>query len=67
MLLFAYCLIEDKSERYFNWDCTHSENEDLDRVYDFLTSLGYELSDEEQAMRDGTHELFKAEEGEYHD
>ena len=67
MLLFAYCLIEDKSERYFNWDCTHSENEDLDRVYVFLTSLGYELSDEEQAMRDGTHELFKAEEGEYHD
>lgn len=67
MLLFAYCLIEDERERYYHWDCSHSENEDLDRVYDFLTSLGYELSDEEQAMRDGTHELFKAEEGEYHD
>ena len=67
MLLFAYCLIEDERERYYHWDCSHGENENLDRVYDFLTSLGYELSDEEQAMRDGTHELFKAEEGEYHD
>jgi len=59
MLLFAYCLIEDERERYYHWDCSHGENGNLDRVYDFLTSLGYELSDEEQAMRDGTHDLFK--------
>ncbi len=27
-------------------------------LYDWLISLGYEMSDEEKAMRDGTHELF---------
>lgn len=27
-------------------------------LYDWLTLLGYEMSDEEKALRDGTHELF---------
>lgn len=34
-------------------------NDKLDRLYDFLISLGYEMSDEEKAMRDGTHELLE--------
>jgi len=59
MLLAAYCLLDNDRANYYNWDCSHRENADLDQVYDFLATLGYELSDEEQAMRDGTHELFK--------
>ena len=33
--------------------------EQLDFVYYRLTDLGYEMSDEEKALRDGTHELFR--------
>lgn len=35
----------------------HEPNSELDRLYNFLVSLGYEMSDEEKAMRDGTHQL----------
>lgn len=38
----------------------HSVNTALCALYDWLCSLGYEMSDEEKAMRDGTHELFSA-------
>ncbi len=37
---------------------SHYENKELDRLYDFLRGLGYQMSDEEIALRDGTHELF---------
>jgi len=36
----------------------HKENETLEIIYAFLTKLGYEMSDDEIALRDGTHELF---------
>lgn len=35
----------------------HSENQRLDALYAWLTSVGYVMSDEEKAMQDGTHEL----------
>lgn len=43
---------------YYNWGCEYSPNKNLDRVYDFLEELGYEMSEEEAALRNGTHELF---------
>lgn len=42
-----------KPERGFDDDCKQ-----LDWIYDFLEKLGYEMSDEEKALRDGTSELF---------
>ena len=36
----------------------HEKNEWLDKLYDWLISLGYEMSDEERQLRDGTHPLF---------
>ena len=36
----------------------HKENVVLDAIYDWLISLGYEMSDDEKALRDGTHPLF---------
>lgn len=38
---------------------TYKKNENLDFVYKKLELLGYEMSDEEKALCDGTHELFK--------
>ena len=39
----------------------HRENEPLQRLYDGLITIGYEMSDEERAMMDGTHELYTTE------
>lgn len=41
----------------------HKENQTLDLIYEFLGTLGYEMTEEEQQLRNGTHPLFyKAEE-----
>lgn len=37
----------------------YEANEQLDFLYHRLTDLGYEMSDEEKALQDGTHELFR--------
>ncbi|MGD9567552.1 MAG: ParB/RepB/Spo0J family partition protein [Sedimentibacter sp.] len=58
MLIATYLLIDSSREGYYTWYGTHEENTGLDRTYEFLKTFGYEISDEEQAMRDGTHELF---------
>lgn len=60
LLLAAYCNEAD-SERwtYYDWNCIHEANEDLDAIYTALEKLGYPVSDEEQALRDGTHELLE--------
>ena len=52
-----------KSEGYFrsywnSYTMQHEENEKLDRIYALLVKLGYEMSDDEKALQDGTHELF---------
>lgn len=68
MLIATYCTRENLQERYYrsNWDIekrefviSYTENENLSNLYNFLLSLGYEMSDEEKALEDGTHELFK--------
>lgn len=59
VLLQSACYASDSErEGYYSWNCEHKENQNLDRLYDFLITLGYEMSDEEKALRDGTHELF---------
>jgi len=57
----------DSNEKYYeshsyNFTVNHTPNTTLDAIYDNLIALGYEMSDEERALRDGTHELFRKEE-----
>lgn len=69
LLVCAYAIVNDKNRSYFGstWDSeqrrtifVHKPSGALDRLYDFLVALGYQMSDEEKAMRNGTHELFHA-------
>lgn len=39
----------------------YEENERLDTVYDILDAFGYEMSDEEEQAKNGTHPLFPKE------
>jgi len=49
----------ETNQDYYNWRSEYTPCDELDRLYDFMISLGYEMSDEEKAMQNGTHELFK--------
>ena len=55
LLVCAYAWEWNSEKRCYEY--LHKPNNDLDHLYDFLISLGYEMSDEEKAMRDGTHQL----------
>ncbi len=45
--------------KYSNWGGNYVGNKSLDMIYDFLCDIGYEMSDEEEQAKAGTHELFK--------
>ena len=54
---------DNKREGCIDYGYGYLANDHLQNLYDFLISIGYEISDEEQAILDGTHELYaKAEE-----
>lgn len=40
---------------------THAKNGELDSLYELLDVLGYDMSDEEKQMQDGTHRVFDTE------
>lgn len=70
LLACAYAAEDGEHEQYWSkeWDSNirayviaYEPNDTLDIIYAFLTSLGYEMSDEEKAMQDGTHELLQNE------
>jgi len=55
----AYCALDSETVGYHQyWSCIYEGNEELDRVYRILELFGYQMSDEEKALRDGTHELY---------
>lgn len=70
LLRMVYTRIGDsKREGYYrgywnSYTIKHDENEKLDRIYVLLEKLGYEMSDDEKALQDGTHELFGEESNE---
>jgi ParB family chromosome partitioning protein len=62
LLVTVYCSLGDSlNANFHNWKGKYEENEQLSSLYDFLVKLGYEMSDEEQQLRDGTHEIFAEE------
>ena len=38
---------------------SHYRNERLDMIYKYLCKLGYQMSDTELQLQNGTHEVFK--------
>ena len=62
MVIAGYVLYNDrKTNDCYDYTGNHRENEPLQRLYDGLITIGYEMSDEELAMMDGTHELYTTE------
>ena len=70
LLAIAYASVDYERLSYYqkNWRMENGQygyhldyeaNEALDFLYHRLTDLGYEMSDEEKALQDGTHKLFR--------
>ncbi len=64
LLTATYLMLDSEREHYYDWNNHHDNNETLNTVYDFLEKLGYEVSEEEYSLRNGTHELFLSSEDE---
>ncbi len=71
-IVVAYALAgDDETDGYYNtgWYASnkskqapqHKENQSLDKIYEFLCELGYEMSETELQLRSGEHELLKGE------
>ena len=59
LLMYAYSLSGDNSnETCIRWDGKYTENRGLCALYSFLEKFGYEMSDDEAALMNGTHELY---------
>lgn len=63
LLAAAYLITDSLHAKYYDYDNQHKDNETLNTTYDLLEKLGYEVSKEEQSLRNGTHELFIGAEG----
>lgn len=68
LLCTVYTLLEKDGNSYNKtvWNSTildrcptHNKNSTLDLIYEGLVSLGYEMSEEEIQMQNGSHPLFK--------
>ncbi len=59
-LCLVYISLDDsKWKRYYNdMELSYSGSEELDAIYELLLLLGYQMSDDEKKMKDGTHQLF---------
>jgi ParB family chromosome partitioning protein len=58
LLVAAYCGLEDERARYCDWQGRFASHSALDALYALLEKIGYEMSEEERSLRDGTHELY---------
>lgn len=62
LLDLALCFLENSDNRYHHsYYGYYEENEIYDEIYRLLIKLGYQMSDEEEKYRNGTHELFAKE------
>lgn len=59
-LFVAYSAFFDgKLNSYSNGEREWKENKRLDKLYEHLCEMGYVLSDEEEQLKNGTHELYR--------
>lgn len=59
LIAIAYSTFEDDERNTcYNYYLEYRENKPLSRLYKYLTALGYEMSDEEISLMDGTSALY---------
>ena len=54
-----FSLVCDDISRCKKWDCSYEESKTINTMYLFLKDLGYEVSDLEKSLMDGSHEIYE--------
>lgn len=62
----AYAVLEKTADndKTYDYCCRYESNEILEFLYNSMAELGYEISDDEMAMLNGTHDMYLNEEDE---
>lgn len=58
LLNVTWLMLDNEYETYYDWNEQYRCNKQLDLTYELLEKLGYEISEEELALKNGTHKLF---------
>ena len=58
MLAALMAIVDESNLSYNDWYGKHAPCQRLDFVYEVLCAFGYEMSDTEKSLQDGTHELY---------
>ena len=58
MLVAAWLLCDYEDHDCYDYYGNYEENEALNMIYEFLEAIGYEMSDEERELLDGSSELY---------
>ena len=61
MLLYAYFKLECRNSTLYDYYLKYREDKQILYLYELLKVCGFEISDEERAVLDGTHELYTKE------
>lgn len=64
VLVALYASMDGKQSDCLDWNGNYEESDSLEMIYELLEGLGYETSDEERALLNGTHELYGGSEDE---
>ena len=59
MLVGTYCRMESPQYDCITRNGEYEQNVSLENLYNFLASVGYAISTEEQQLLDGTHQLYE--------
>jgi ParB family chromosome partitioning protein len=62
LFVMSYLRINEyESDDYHDHLQMYTQNEKIDKAYAILEQIGYVMSDDEKALQDGTHELYRPE------
>ena len=59
LLAISWLLCDNEDLNCFDYYGRYEENGNLNLIYEFLEDIGYEMSDEERGLIDGTHPMFE--------
>ena len=59
LLAISWLLCDNEDLNCFDYYGRYEENENLNLIYEFLEDIGYEMSDDERWLIDGTHPMFE--------
>ncbi len=62
LMLTTWLILDNMKSSFTNYRGEYKHNNRLEKTYQFVEMLGYECSEEEMQLRDGTHPLYGEEE-----